>query len=317
MKKVLLIISAIFVILALGAFISTMSACEWNFNRLLRPEVRSTYEISDKFSDIEITLETDEIKFVPTDGEDVRVEMVDGYKIKHTASVSDGVLKIGREDTRRWYEYIAIIPVKYAVTIYLPRGEWGEIKIDASTGDIEIPRGFVFESATVNASTGDISFASSVVGNATFTLSTGDTEIKSESVGALAVTASTGDVEIEDVDVIGALSISSSTGGVELSRVNCKSLSTVSTTGETELESVIVEGRLSVECSTGDVNLVASDAGEIKIEVSTGDIRGTLLSPKIFYTETSTGRVDVPRSTEGGICEITTTTGNIVISIEN
>ena len=295
MRKVFITISVIILGLVALMLLATLSACGWNFNRLLHPEVRSTCEITDDFSDIEISVGTSDIKFVATDGDDVRVELVDGYKVTHSASVIDGILKIGTRDERQWYEYITIIPVEYEVTVYLPRTVWGTLNIDAGTGDIEIPKDFSFESVCINASTGDISFESSVVGNATFNLSTGDVEIKSESVGELAVSVSTGDID--------------------LSHVNCKSLSTVSTTGSTELVSVIVEGKLSVECSTGDVNLIASDAGEIKIKTGTGDVKGALLSPKIFYTETSTGRVNVPRSTEGGICEITTTTGDIKIEL--
>ena len=295
MRKVFITISVIILGLAALILLATLSACGWSFNRLLHPEVRNTCEITDDFSDIEISIGTSDIKFVATDGEDVRVELVDGYKVTHSASVIDGILKIGTRDERQWYEHITIIPVEYEVTVYLPRTAWGALNIDAGTGDIEISRDFSFESVYVNASTGDISFESSVVGNATFALSTGDIEIKSESVGELAVSVSTGDID--------------------LSHVNCKNLSTVSTTGSTELVSVIVEGKLSVECSTGDVNLIASDAGEIKIKTGTGDVKGTLLSPKIFYAETSTGRVNVPRSTEGGICEITTTTGDIKIEL--
>ena len=314
MKKVLLIISAIFVILALIAVFCTLSACEWNFNKLLHPEVRNSYEITDEFSDIEIKLNTSEIKFVATDGDGVRVDVVEGYKIKHAVSVSEGVLKIERQDERRWYEYIAIVPVEYELTVYLPRGEWGALNIESSTGDIEIPTGFEFESASIALSTGDISFASSVVGDASFTLTTGDADIKSESLGRLAVSVSSGDIEIEDTDVIGDLNLRSSTGKTELSRVNCNALSSVGTTGDVELESVIVEGKMDVKCSTGDVKLDGADAAEIKIETGTGNVSGTLLSPKIFFAKTSTGRVDVPRSTEGGVCDITTTTGNIIIS---
>ena len=40
-----------------------------------------------------------------------------------------------------------------------------------------------------------------------------------------------------------------------------------------------------------------------------------LLSPKIFFTETSTGKVQVPRSLSGGECGITTSTGDIKLEI--
>ena len=57
------------------------------------------------------------------------------------------------------------------------------------------------------------------------------------------------------------------------------------------------------------------DAAEITVKTGTGDVTGTLLSDKVFLTETGTGRIDVPKSTVGGRCEINTDTGDIKIDI--
>ena len=54
----------------------------------------------------------------------------------------------------------------------------------------------------------------------------------------------------------------------------------------------------------------------IDVYVSTGDVTGTLLSDKIFFAETTTGDVSVPKLTSGGKCEISTTAGDIEISIK-
>jgi DUF4097 and DUF4098 domain-containing protein YvlB len=52
------------------------------------------------------------------------------------------------------------------------------------------------------------------------------------------------------------------------------------------------------------------------LKTTSGSVKGSLLTPKIFYTDTTSGSVDVPRSTEGGLCEIQTTSGSIRITIE-
>jgi DUF4097 and DUF4098 domain-containing protein YvlB len=57
------------------------------------------------------------------------------------------------------------------------------------------------------------------------------------------------------------------------------------------------------------------DAADIYIETTTGSVTGTLISEKQFFTETSTGKVNVPPSGNGGRCEIETGTGNIRIEI--
>ena len=47
----------------------------------------------------------------------------------------------------------------------------------------------------------------------------------------------------------------------------------------------------------------------------TGDVEGSLLSEKIFYTETSIGNIRVPKGTSGGMCEVETDTGDISFTI--
>ena len=58
------------------------------------------------------------------------------------------------------------------------------------------------------------------------------------------------------------------------------------------------------------------DAGELFIETDTGNVKGSLLSEKIFIVSSDTGRIDVPKSTSGGRCEIETDTGDIKITLE-
>lgn len=55
--------------------------------------------------------------------------------------------------------------------------------------------------------------------------------------------------------------------------------------------------------------------GAIFIRTDAGDVTEAMFSNKVFLVETSTGDVDVPRTTAGGWCEIETDTGNVRISI--
>lgn len=127
---------------------------------------------------------------------------------------------------------------------------------------------------------------------------------------------STGDVSIEKMSVI-SLDINLSTGDVFLSDVACKILSTSGNTGDVYLKNVTAAKNLSITRSTGDIELLNSDAFEISVNTDTGDVKGTLLSPKIFITQTDTGKIDVPHTTEGGKCEITTDTGDIEIEVKD
>ena len=69
--------------------------------------------------------------------------------------------------------------------------------------------------------------------------------------------------------------------------------------------------------SVAAVNRAAMDGSEIFIETSTGDVIGSVLSEKVFTVETSTGRKSAPNTTSGGICKITTSTGDAIVTIKN
>ena len=65
----------------------------------------------------------------------------------------------------------------------------------------------------------------------------------------------------------------------------------------------------------GDVTLEDADASRIKIETTTGDVTGNILTDKIIFADATTGNIDIPRLTSGGRCDISTTTGDIKITI--
>jgi DUF4097 and DUF4098 domain-containing protein YvlB len=100
-----------------------------------------------------------------------------------------------------------------------------------------------------------------------------------------------------------------------LTEIKCNKLSTSGSTGDTFLKNVIANEKLYAKRSTGDIRLEKCDAGEILIETDTGDVKGSLLTEKVFIVETDTGSINVPKTTNGGRCEITTDTGDIKINI--
>ena len=82
------------------------------------------------------------------------------------------------------------------------------------------------------------------------------------------------------------------------------------------MKNVNASGVFSITRSTGDVEFDACDASEIYVKTDTGDVTGTLLSDKIFFAESDTGKVSVPKSVTGGRCEISTDTGRIDITVK-
>lgn len=132
---------------------------------------------------------------------------------------------------------------------------------------------------------------------------------------SLVIEDSTGDISAEKLS-FGMVSISVTTGDIAASGLNCESFSASGSTGNVSLNGVIAEGVLTVDTSTGNVTLDMCDAAELFISTSTGNVSGTLLTDKIFDANTGTGRVRLPGTDSGGICRITTSTGNITMDVK-
>ena len=108
------------------------------------------------------------------------------------------------------------------------------------------------------------------------------------------------------------------TGGssdIDLNDVTCENLAYDGTTGDVQLTDVIVAEDINIDVTTGDVTFDEIDALNIYVHTSTGDIEGSVLTDKTFDADAVTGDVSVPRSSEGGICELSAITGDIDVYV--
>ena len=210
----------------------------------------------------------------------------------------------------------------------------GDLNVEASTGDISVSNTSA-ASASLTTSTGRIEvsgltlsgnyYAKSSTGNqshtnvtcatATMISSTGDKVISSlNASGNLVIESDTGDDTFTNVTCADAI-VTTSTGHQNYTNFSCASVQLRASTGKINATNLIATGQFRAETSTGDITLERCDAATLAIVADTGDVKGTLLTPKIFYTQADTGKINVPQSTEGGLCEVTTDTGNIQFSI--
>ena len=275
------------------------------------------HEITSSFSNISINAKEADISFVRSDDGLCKVTCYEHKKEKHAVKISGDTLTIEIVDEKKWYEHIAINTESPKIVIALPEAQYGLLNVKSSTGDITVVRGLGFESIDLSLTTGDVNCYASAKGGVSIDLTTGDINLEGLSAGLIKLESTTGDVKLSNVSVSEEVTLEVSTGEVTLERVSCRSLTSNGTTGSIALKNVIATGTISIDTTTGDVNFVNSDAGELYIKVTTGDVEGNLLTDKVFITKTNTGDVSVPASIIGGRCEITTTTGNISITVSN
>ena len=275
-----------------------MMEIKWDFSGLSTVTYETnTYRIADAFTHVTVITDTADVTLVPSEEDIVSVVCYENVRRKHTVSVNDGTLTIESTDTRKWYEHIGINFGAPKITVYLPRGVYGALQITVSTGDVDISAGYAFTSADIAVSTGDIA-------------------VQGMTADTLNLSVSTGKVTLSSVTCAGDVGLRVTTGKATLTDLHCRNFTTNGKTGAITLNDVIATEGLTIRRTTGDVRFTACDAATVTVRTDTGNVKGSLLSDKVFMTHTSTGRVRVPTSVTGGTCTVSTTTGDITITIE-
>ncbi len=312
-----LIAATALVIAGSASFGAVMAIADWDFTKFSTIETETNeYEFSEDITNISIKTDTADITFFPSNITRTYVVCNEETNSKHTVNVKDGELKIEVYNTKKFYDYIGFNLFTPSITVYLPESEYGNLCIKTNTSDIDLTDSFRFKSILITSSTGDISNMASASELIKLEAGTGKIVAKGISAKQIELSCSTGMIEIDDITCENDAKINVSTGKTVVRNLKCSNLINDGTTGDALLDNVIASGRFEITRSTGDVTLNNCDANDIYIETGTGDVSGTLITEKVFITTTSTGDVNVPKSTSGGMCEITTGTGDIDISIK-
>lgn len=333
MRKIkFLIVGCSLLVLGLVTSVVTLAVNQFDVGELADDLISKTYDIEGDFNKIECDLDiTDLSIYLSNDGVN-RAVCLEKENITFDIKVEDQKLKIVEDNQSKWWEFSYYSHTD--IMLFLTKETYESLSIDTDTGDIDVSDAFTFENVNINGSTGEVIFGGKVEEKLTINLSTGeaslfkvqtkDLEIKI-TTGKISIleslisnnanlSYSTGNVYIKDSEVNGDFTVIGKTGDIFVENMNSKNVNIKLSTGECELIDFIASGDMKVESSTGSIKLDGCDAANLEIKTSTGNINGTLLTSKIFNAVSDTGKVSVPETYSGGICKLTSDTGNISIS---
>lgn len=282
---VIALVSVIFVII----LISLINGFYINSTK----EIKS-YNITESYSSIKINSSIYDIRIEKSAKAENEIQFTKNKRMSIDYKVVNDELVIDEINERKFFDKLFNMN-SLEVILYLNEDTYDKLTISSKTSDIEISNGINFNSVNIKNTTGDVDFNADVVNDLIIKNTTGDIKIKNSNVGGL-------------------IKSSLSTGDSDLINVRCNKLEISISTGDVELNNVLVTTNCDIVGSTGDVKFNDFDAENINIKVSTGDVKGTLLSHKFFIAKSSTGKVDVPTTRDGGECIITTSTGNIKVT---
>ncbi|MBE6634635.1 MAG: DUF4097 domain-containing protein [Ruminococcaceae bacterium] len=177
------------------------------------------------------------------------------------------------------------------ITLYIPDTEFDLFDISTETGNIAIEDSFKAKKTELESETGNITLTGA-------------------STGALDISTETGNILIDSVTALAA-EIETDTGNISLIDSSAESLNAESDTGNLSISNSSVQKSTDISTATGNVTLNVFSSAGITVETDTGDVSGRLSCEMIFYARSTTGKVSVPKSTSGGLCDIRSATGDI------
>lgn len=313
--KILLIVAASLFVAGASIFVCVMSMLKWNFSKLVNVKYETnTYNIENDFSNIYITTNTADITLVKSDSGKCYVECDETNNLEYSVFANNNTLEIKLNDNRKWYHHIGIFNGTKKITVYLPEGEYRNINIENNTGITNIPADFKFENIDVKSSTGFIKCYASANGTIKLHASTGHIYASDVTANNIDIKVSTGDIALSNISAAGNIYTKVSTGDIILENISCNNFISEGSTGYLNGNNITTTGKLEIERSTGDIKIDFLSAGEVDIDTDTGKVNLYLTKEMVVYAESDTGRIDAPRSTQGGICEIDTDTGDIKVT---
>ncbi len=311
-KKAALIVSAALIVLGGVLYAGAAAFTGFDFSVLETASLtRKEYEVNESFNDISIDAKDCSVQFRYSDDGKCRIVCGENENITHTVEVKDNTLNITRNDSRKWYMMIGISLKQYDITVYLPEKTYGALLFESGSGDISVPEDFGFSSGDIRTGSGNVAVSAVFDGNFSVETSSGDVKIKKLSADVIDINTVSGEIDVSEVTAAQTVNIESASGDTGLSEANAKNISAQSSSGGIKFDGVKAAGEIRAESRSGDVSLDKSDADSIYIKTNSGDVSGSLLTPKIYNAETGSGTVKLPRSEEGGTCDIVTGSGDI------
>ena len=135
--------------------------------------VTRTFEIDEGFDSITVGTSTCDVRLLPSEDGKCKIVCTDRDKITYDVGVENNTLAIEEKDGRKWYDYISIFNYKTEITLYLPETCLKSLSATGDTGNVTVPKDFLFENIDVKVSTGKRSIMSATSGSLSLKTSTG------------------------------------------------------------------------------------------------------------------------------------------------
>jgi len=259
-------------------------------------------DVNDSFSSIDISEVSDEVEIRPSDDGNVTVICWDSERLYHEVEVKDDTLIVKFEDEQVWFDsfnfdFDGSDEKDYGTTIiYLPEGEYEDLNINTTSGDVLIPDGYTFGDVDINTVSGGVSDSATSTGIVNVNTTSGCiSDLNINGISADINTVS-GDISLNTCDVSGSIEVTTTSG-----EINLKDISTA----------VAVISTVS-----GEVTLTNFESDITDIDTTSGDVTGTLIGSYNINTDTVSGDINITcdNLSDGNKFNVSTVSGDIELN---
>lgn len=270
-----------------------------------------TYTAESSICDVAADCGPADFILLPSENNTCRVECAENETVHYVVTTENSVLHIRRADSRtvfsffKFYRALRSEPVR----VYLPQGAYKLLEVKVTSGDIAVPAGYTFDTASLHSASGDIACCAEC-GALSAQAASGDITLKDTSCGTLSLGTASGKAQITNYKG-DALEIGTASGKVSLENAECAALHINTASGGVDLTHTVSADVMEIGTASGSIHFENCDAASLSLDSMSGSVVGTLNTGKAFRAQSRSGKVDVPFDTGEGTCKVSTLSGSI------
>lgn len=276
-----------------------------------------------------------DFQILPSENNICRVEYTENETVRYAVTTENNVLHICRADSRTMFSFFKFYRAQRSepVRVYLPQGAYKSLEVKATSGDIAVPAGYIFDTASLHGASGDIACCAEF-GSLSAETASGDIALKNAKCNAAELCAASGDATLENIKLgknscietasgkvqitnleAAELNVETASGKVSLENAECAALHINTASGGVELTHTVSADVMKIGTASGSIRLENCDAASLALDSMSGSVVGTLNTGKTFRAQSRSGKIDIPFDSGTGTCKVSTLSGSIRIKI--
>lgn len=255
---------------------------------------------------------TADFKLLPSENGTCRVECMESEKICYSVTTENNVLHIECADRRTLFSRYKFSKAQRHATVrvYLPQGTYKSLEVETTSGDIAIPAGYAFDTASLQSTSGDIACCAECSLLSIETTS-GDIALKNAKCSTIELCSTSGDITLENVQSSKKTHAETTSGKVQFINLETTELEIHTASGKVSSENIKCT-TLQIGTASGEVHLThVKSSNTIEVDTASGKVSLENTSSAVLHVDTISGEIDLTRAVSSNSMEIGTISSNI------